>query len=687
MRILMSMFGWNDSGGGTILPRLTALELQKRGHEVLVIYSAVPQIPNTPAYQIHEHSDEGVQLIGIHNRPALFMDDKNPERELNDPRVVEIFKHFFDAFKPDIVHYHNFLGLSLGITNVAYEAGVPSFYTPYNFWLLCPTLYLNLPNLALCQGVNADGSNCLQCTQARHKGAAYIQRRNQLRDHFQQQVGPCLASSQCVKNLLIDNGYSEDQVEILKFANERSAKIWQEAGADRTPHIPETIKIGFTGSVIPIKGVHTLVAAAQLLTGPVEILIYGNAPEQYLTYLKNIDIAQRVQFKGFFADEDHSQILAELSLAVVPSVCYDHSPLVIGEFLAARTPVIGANIGGIPDYIPEGCGELFEAGNAEDLACVLQKYIDKPDLIPGLQKNIQEPLSFDDYVSVLEKGYQETLIIPQTHILRSWYKRWLNQREKTQFYHAEKLYPLSKEMIKVTKEPYGLDLWNDLESIDDDLVQKAKWIVGPVSSQEIYEKRKKAWSLKYHVLPFLPTLTTRFSLDFGEVSTLRYLLPVSVESESTYQFLKNYIQAPVDPECELILIPWGQSFEASETLITKWLETLPETLHELTLIDPPSTEQELQSLLYEVGHLILTDSSIADVELQGLTSLCREVISSYPLILDNYWEALPLPPAFSIFSGGGRWVQHENALLRLTTQYQDLQEITSFFQAHIDSSA
>ena len=42
------------------------------------------------------------------------------------------------------------------------------------------------------------------------------------------------------------------------------------------------------------------------------------------------------------------------------------------------TPVLGANIGGIPELIQVGkTGELFESGNAEDL----KKKIEKPGVI------------------------------------------------------------------------------------------------------------------------------------------------------------------------------------------------------------------------------------------------------------------------------------------------------------------
>lgn len=650
MRILMSMFGWNDSGGGTILPRLTALELQKRGHEVLVIYSAVPQIPNAPAYQMREHSDEGVKLIGIHNRPALFMDDKNPERELNDPQVVKIFKHFFDEFQPDIVHYHNFLGLSLGITQVAYEAGVPSFYTPYNFWLLCPTLYLNLPDLSLCQGVNPQGSNCLQCTHAPRRGEAYVQRRDQLRAQFQQQVGPCLASSECVKDLLLHNDYSEDQVEILKFANERSAKIWQEAGQKRQPKINTgTIKIGFTGSVIPIKGVHTLVQAAQQLQGNVEVIVYGKAPEQYLTYLQSLDTHNKVNFAGFFADDEHSKILSELDLAVVPSVCYDHSPLVIGEFLAARTPVIGANIGGIPDYIPAGCGELFEAGNPDALAQVLQQYIDAPERIVNMQKLIQEPLSFDDYVSTLEDRYRLTFIKKSTSIQ---YEKWQNQREANCIYHARTLERLSLDKIQKDMPPYGLDIWWKTEAFSEQLKAGAHWIMSPSLTAQVKHS--------YFYFPLAVSGQEQWRIELEPHCVETYLLPLLPEDEEGEQLVNAYFESKYDGESLLVLLPFHQDIESAETALMKILEGRESFPHEIMLIEPPENVTDVKAIVHQISHVLLSSTAQKDELLQILSSISEKVSAFFPLPLPDYWSLETQKKQSFISSTGLRtWVCSE----------------------------
>ena len=84
-RLLMTAFGWNDSGGGTTVPRLAAKELARRGWEVTVFHAAVKPTASKQPYEVVEWVEDGVRLIGVHNRPHGLFDLGNPDREINDP--------------------------------------------------------------------------------------------------------------------------------------------------------------------------------------------------------------------------------------------------------------------------------------------------------------------------------------------------------------------------------------------------------------------------------------------------------------------------------------------------------------------------------------------------------------------------------------------------------------------------
>ena len=75
-------------------------------------------------------------------------------------------------------------------------------------------------------------------------------------------------------------------------------------------------------------------------------------------------------------------------LIIVPSEWYENCPYSIMEAMSYGKPVIGSNIGGIPELIQNGeTGILFEPGNAKDLATKLKLLLSQPDLIKKFSKN------------------------------------------------------------------------------------------------------------------------------------------------------------------------------------------------------------------------------------------------------------------------------------------------------------
>ena len=74
------------------------------------------------------------------------------------------------------------------------------------------------------------------------------------------------------------------------------------------------------------------------------------------------------------------------------------------------TPVIGANIGGIPELIKNGgTGELFESGNESDLSEKIQKLWNDEELLKSYSANCKST-KFDNveqYTEKLLKIYQQ----------------------------------------------------------------------------------------------------------------------------------------------------------------------------------------------------------------------------------------------------------------------------------------
>ena len=58
---------------------------------------------------------------------------------------------------------------------------------------------------------------------------------------------------------------------------------------------------------------------------------------------------------------------------VIPSEWYENNPLSIIESFAVGTPVLGADIGGIPELVNSTNGRLFRSGDVEDLCSKIEE--------------------------------------------------------------------------------------------------------------------------------------------------------------------------------------------------------------------------------------------------------------------------------------------------------------------------
>ena len=91
---------------------------------------------------------------------------------------------------------------------------------------------------------------------------------------------------------------------------------------------------------------------------------------------------------------------------VVPSIWYENNPLSVIESLCMGTPVIGAEVGGIPELIREGDGMLFRMGDKEELASAIVSVMSKDNVdTQGIARRAQKRFSEKRYWAELKNVY------------------------------------------------------------------------------------------------------------------------------------------------------------------------------------------------------------------------------------------------------------------------------------------
>jgi glycogen synthase len=88
-----------------------------------------------------------------------------------------------------------------------------------------------------------------------------------------------------------------------------------------------------------------------------DLVIAGGGPDEdrVRREVERLGLAQRVRFAGWVSGEAKWRLLAGARLAVVPSR-HETFGMVALEALAAATPVVGFDIPGLREVVPDGCG-------------------------------------------------------------------------------------------------------------------------------------------------------------------------------------------------------------------------------------------------------------------------------------------------------------------------------------------
>ncbi|MBC7119897.1 MAG: glycosyltransferase family 4 protein, partial [Methanobacteriaceae archaeon] len=169
----------------------------------------------------------------------------------------------------------------------------------------------------------------------------------------------------------------------------------------------ENLKILYVGELTKHKGIHVLLKAFRRIDNA-KLHIYGRGP--YETSLRKKEM-KNVIFHGYAKGfQELIEAYKRANITVVPSICYENSPMVIYESFMHSTPVIASRIGGIPELVKDGYnGFLFEPGSTRELSRILQRIADNPETLKELEYNAFNSVKKYDikkHINKLEKIYK-----------------------------------------------------------------------------------------------------------------------------------------------------------------------------------------------------------------------------------------------------------------------------------------
>jgi len=339
--------------------------LQSYEHEVIPFSMKHEQNLKT------EYDDYFVENINF-NIPALT------QKIVNIPKITSRLFYSFEAkrklerliedTKPDIAHIHMIdHQISPSILHTLKKCKIPILQTVHHYKLVCPNYRLY---------IDQKGCICEKCLTGNYYHAV---------------LEKCHKNSYSASLLVCLETYFhkmlkiyENNIDLFHVPSKFIGRKIAQAGISekKIEHLFLTIKMEdfpFSpdfdnyfvsyGRLSNEKGFPVLLDAMKKIKNA-QLIVIGDGPQRpELEKIKAENDLANVEFVGSKDRDELISIIAKSKFVVLPSQWYENSPLVIYESFALGKPVIGADIGGIPEFINPGeDGLLFEAGNAEELS-------------------------------------------------------------------------------------------------------------------------------------------------------------------------------------------------------------------------------------------------------------------------------------------------------------------------------
>jgi GT2 family glycosyltransferase/glycosyltransferase involved in cell wall biosynthesis len=404
--------------------------------------------PAEPEYRVRRETRDGVPIVWVNN---TFRQVRSFEETYANPAIGDIASRLIDEFRPDVAHVHHLTCLSTTIVRALAERRVPCVFTLHDYWLLCHRGQLLDRACRVCDGPGRSGcASCLDAaagaarigfaaapairaiarrlpsaaasvlrrtaglaaaTVSRAETAADHSRRRT--DHMRQLCGDVtrfLAPSRHLRERFLAFGVSPDRITDVSLGVDHAPF----QNLSRTP--TRRLRLGFLGTLMISKAPHVLLDAVRRLPpGAATVDLFGaiaayHGDDSYRSQLEPLFTTEGVRAHGPLPHDRIVQALGSIDLLVVPSIWPENSPLVVREAFLAGVPVVASRIGGLPEAVEDGRnGLLFRAGDADDLARTLRRFLDEPDLLDALRAGIPAVRSIEDDVRFTREIYEDAI--------------------------------------------------------------------------------------------------------------------------------------------------------------------------------------------------------------------------------------------------------------------------------------
>lgn len=366
------------------------------------------------------------------------------------------FRHTLSVFRPDVVHFHNYVSLGDDLVGMARAWGAGVVYTLHDYGLICPNNLLLRPDGSLCGKCSPDFfQDCCPVTirisgrahpplvsrlpplfrwrefavnQRWAPGRATLTRLVSLAEavfgtpatvavgakkaffldgtkRISEQAHLFIAPSESLRSRYVACGFPPERIVHERYGVRPFSRPLRASSPDGR------IRLGYIGAFHAHKGIDVLLRAFQGLSDRAILHLHGSSFGSPISeaHFRKITSNPSAGFvvHGRYENDRIGEILGGLDAVIVPSVWLENSPLTIQEAQIAGVPVITSDAGGMAELVRDGIdGLLFQLGSADDLRRVLEQIIACPSLLDEMRRNAPTVPTIEEQAAKIRGHYR-----------------------------------------------------------------------------------------------------------------------------------------------------------------------------------------------------------------------------------------------------------------------------------------
>jgi len=365
-------------GGAERIVETVAEGLKKAGHKVFVVSTQPIKGVQPPigVWTPKLYTFYPWNIISYYNLSKLPKFIRPLWHLINIFNIQSYFKikKILRAEKPDIVMTHNLMGVGFLTPLAIKKCGIKHIHTLHDIQLLHPSglMFVNKENkinsvfAKIYQAINKKLFSKIDIVISPSK---WLMQMHVKQEFFGK-----------AKRVVLQNPVQNSEFRNKNLENDSNDKFI----------------FLYVGQIEKHKGMELLVEAFNDLNNNSQLWIVGDGNHKLQITSNKTDDVKLLRKKS---STEVQKLMREADCLIVPSLCYENQPTVIFEAMQNNLPVIGSDIGGIPELLDEKF--LFKAGDSKDLVDKMRWVINNKDELGKLADNTRlkvKDLSVENYI-------------------------------------------------------------------------------------------------------------------------------------------------------------------------------------------------------------------------------------------------------------------------------------------------